>query len=95
MLNYIKINAILWGCLQEQQNKIEHLETRLFEVENFIKDYVKPKPKTKAKKQKQKNKIKDINIIMGNKPSAVKNDCIEELTNIVNYKRRRFRHRQC
>ena len=43
------MNAILWGCVREQQAKIEHLESRLFEVENFIKDYVKPKPKPKAK----------------------------------------------
>jgi hypothetical protein len=54
------MNSILWGVCREQQSKIEHLEARLFEVENFIKDasaeasrgsrdYVKPKPKTKAK----------------------------------------------
>ena len=48
-LNYVKLNGILWGCVQQQQQKIEHLEARLFEVENFIKDFVKPKPKTKAK----------------------------------------------
>ena len=48
-LNYMKLNSLLWGCVQEQQQKIEYLETRLFEVENFIKDFVKPKPKTKAK----------------------------------------------
>ena len=48
-LSYIKMNSILWGAVREQQQKIEHLETRLFEVENFIKDFVKPKPKAKAK----------------------------------------------
>ena len=48
-LNYIKMNAVLWGCVQEQMDKIEHLESRLFEVENFIKDFVKPKPKAKSK----------------------------------------------
>ena len=48
-LNYIKLNSILWGVCREQQSKIEHLETRLFEVENFIKDFIKPKPKPKAK----------------------------------------------
>ena len=42
------MNSILWGAVREQQQKIEHLETRLFEVENFIKDFVKPKPKAKA-----------------------------------------------
>ena len=48
-LSYIKLSGILWGVCREQQSKIEHLETRLFEVENFIRDYVKPKPKAKAK----------------------------------------------
>ena len=48
-LNYIKMNAVLWGCVQEQMDKIEHLESRLFEVENFIKEFVKPKPKAKSK----------------------------------------------
>ena len=48
-LNYIKMNAILWGAVREQQTKIEHLESRLFEVENFIKDFVKPKAKAKSK----------------------------------------------
>ena len=48
-LNYIKLNSLLWGVCREQQSKIEHLETRLFEVENFIKDFIKPKPKPKAK----------------------------------------------
>ena len=47
-LSYIKMNSILWVAVREQQQKIEHLETRLFEVENFIKDFVKPKPKAKA-----------------------------------------------
>ena len=23
-LNYIKMNAVLWGCVQEQMDKIEH-----------------------------------------------------------------------
>ena len=55
-LSYVKMNSILWGCVREQQQKIEHLESRLFEVENFIKDYVKPKPKPKAK-AKGKEKI--------------------------------------
>ena len=48
-LNYIKMNAILWGAVREQQTKIEHLESRLFKVENFIKDFVKPKAKAKSK----------------------------------------------
>ena len=48
-LSYIKLSGILWGVCREQQTKIEHLETRLFEVENFIKDFVKPKPKTRTR----------------------------------------------
>ena len=48
-LNYVKMNSILWGVCREQQARIEHLESRLFEVENFIKDFVKPKAKAKAK----------------------------------------------
>ena len=50
-LNYVKLSSVLWGAVKEQQTKIEHLESRLFEVENFIKDYVKPKPKPKPKKK--------------------------------------------
>ena len=48
-LSYVKMSSILWGCVREQQQKIEHLETRLFEIEIFIKDFVKPKPKAKSK----------------------------------------------
>ena len=48
-LSYIKLSGILWGVCREQQTKIEHLKTRLFEVENFIKDFVKPKAKAKSK----------------------------------------------
>jgi len=57
-LSYVKMNSILWGCVRDQQQKIEHLESRLFEVDNFIKKYVKPKPKPKAKaKGKEKNTL--------------------------------------
>ena len=56
-LDYTKMGVILWKCCQEQQSKIEHLESRLFEVENFIKDYVKPKPKSKAKAKAKAKKI--------------------------------------
>ena len=48
-LSYIKLSGILWGVCREQQTKIEHLETRLFEVENVIKDFAKPKPKTRTR----------------------------------------------
>ena len=55
-LGYVKMGIITWGAVreiikenEELKNKVEHLETRLFEVENFIKDFVKPKAKAKSK----------------------------------------------
>ena len=55
-LSYVKMGIITWGAVreiikenEELKNKVEHLETRLFEVENFIKDSVKPKAKAKSK----------------------------------------------
>ena len=54
-INYMKINLLLWGCCQEQQSKIEHLESRLFELEDIVKEMrgkgngEKPKPKAKSK----------------------------------------------
>ena len=54
-INYMKVNLLLWGCCQEQQSKIEHLESRLFELEYIVKEMrgkgkgEKPKPKAKSK----------------------------------------------
>ena len=55
-INYMKINLLLWGCCQEQQSKIEHLEARLFELEDIVKEMrgkgkgeTKPKAKSKNK----------------------------------------------
>ena len=55
-LSYVKMVSITWGAVreiikenEELKNKVEHLEARLFEVENVIKDVVRTKPKTKAK----------------------------------------------
>ena len=54
-INYMKINLLLWGCCQEQQSKIEHLEARLFELEDIVREMrgkgkgQKPKPKAKSK----------------------------------------------
>ena len=53
-LNYVKLNTVLWGVCRERQSKIKHLESRLFEVENVIKDLTKPKPKAKAKTKIEK-----------------------------------------
>ena len=91
-LSYIKLNSILWGAVREQQQKIEHLETRLFEVENFIKDASAEASrgsrdfvKTKNLKQKQNLKFKHfISCIYykGSKQSTVKHTCMEEINNI-------------
>ena len=51
-INYMRLSVVLWGCCQEQQSKIEHLESRLFELEDIVKelkDNKKPKAKAKAK----------------------------------------------
>ena len=59
-INYMKLSVVLWGCCQEQQSKIEHLESRLFELEDVVKELKgkgkgeKPKPKAKSK-SKAKN----------------------------------------
>ena len=36
-INYMKLSLVLWGALQETLNKVEHLESRLFEAEDEIK----------------------------------------------------------
>ena len=48
-VNYGKMTAVLMKTLQETMNKVEHLESRLFEVEDELREYKKPKPKAKAK----------------------------------------------
>ena len=54
-INYMKLSVVFWGALQETLNKVEHLESRLFEAEDEIKALrgkgkgEKPKPKSKAK----------------------------------------------
>ena len=48
-INYMKINLLLWGCCQEQQSKIEHLESKLFETIARVEALEKPKAKSKAK----------------------------------------------
>ena len=58
-INYMKLSVVLWGCCQEQQNKIEHLEARLFEIEDIIKELkgkktTKPKAKAKSKEKSEK-----------------------------------------
>ena len=66
-INHIKLSVVLWKALQEQilkneekDYKIEHLEARLFEIEDIIKELKgkkTTKPKAKAKsKAKAENK---------------------------------------
>ena len=57
-INYMKLSVVLWKCCQEQQSKIEHLESRLFELEDIVKEMrgkggeTKPKAKAKTKNVK-------------------------------------------
>ena len=51
-LSYVKMTAILWGVCREQQNKIEHLESSVYELQEALKDLIKPKPKPKSKSKK-------------------------------------------
>ena len=48
-INYMKINILLWGALQETLNKVEHLEASVYELQEQLKDNKKPKAKAKAK----------------------------------------------
>ena len=55
-INYMKLSVILWKSLQEEMKKREHIEARLFEVEDAIKE-LKGKGKAKSKaKAKAKSK---------------------------------------
>ena len=40
------LSVVLWGCCQEQQSKIEHLESRLFETIARVEALEKPKKRT-------------------------------------------------
>ena len=53
-LSYIKLSGILWGVCREQQTKIEHLETRLFEVEKLHQRFCQAKSKGKIQIQELK-----------------------------------------
>ena len=48
-LNYVKLSGILWGACREQQQKIEWLESSVYELQEAVKELLKPKPKAKAK----------------------------------------------
>ena len=61
-MNYGRMCCLLWKCCQEQQSKIEHLESSVYELQEAMKELVKPKPKAKSKSQN----INLYNINMGN-----------------------------
>ena len=53
-IDYMKLSVVLWGCCQEQQSKIEHLEASMYEMMEDIKELkgkktTKPKAKAKSK----------------------------------------------
>ena len=51
-INYMKLSVVLWKALQEEINKREHIESRLFELEDIVKEMrgkKTTKPKAKAK----------------------------------------------
>ena len=56
-LSYVKLTGILWGVCREQQNKIEHLESSVYELQEALKDYIKVKPKAKSKSKTKKSNI--------------------------------------
>ena len=57
-INYMKLSVVLWGALQETLTKVEHLESRLFELEDIVKEMrgkgkgeATPKAKAKSKEK--------------------------------------------
>ena len=58
-INYMKVNLLLWGALQETLNKVEHLEASMYEMMEEIKELkgkktTKPKAKAKSKEKAEK-----------------------------------------
>ena len=58
-INYMKSSVVLWKCCQEQQGKIEHLESSMYEMMEDIKELkgkktTKPKAKAKSKTKVEK-----------------------------------------
>ena len=49
-INYMKLSLVLWGALQEEINKREHIESRLFELEDIVKE-MRGKKTTKPKRR--------------------------------------------
>ena len=62
-LNYVNMNCITWGAVRELieennslKSKVEHLEATVYELQEALKEFIKPRPKPKAK---PKAKAKD------------------------------------
>ena len=58
-INYMKLSVVLWKCCQEQQSKIEHLESSMYEMMEDKKELkgkktTKPKAKAKSKTKAEK-----------------------------------------
>ena len=58
-INYMKLSVVLWKALQEEINKREHIESRLFELEDIVKEMrgkktTKPKATAKSKTKAEK-----------------------------------------
>ena len=58
-INYMKLSVVLWKALQEEIDKREHIESRLFELEDIVKEMrgkktTKPKAKAKSKTKAEK-----------------------------------------
>ena len=58
-INYMKLSVVLWKALQEEIDKREHIESRLFELEDIVKEMrgkktTKPKAKAKSKTKVEK-----------------------------------------
>ena len=58
-INYMKLSVVLWKALQEEIDKREHIESRLFALEDIVKEMrgkktTKPKAKAKSKTKAEK-----------------------------------------
>ena len=71
---------------ETMKNKIQHLESSVYELQEAVKELLKPKPKPTPKRNLKIRivilKIKISNNIMGSKQSTVENGCIQELNRI-------------
>ena len=57
-INYMKLSVVLWGALQETLTKVEHLESRLFQLEAIMLEDIINERRGKGKGEKTKPKAK-------------------------------------